>query len=343
MPGHDIIVVGASAGGVEALSNLVRELPADLPAALFVVLHLPAQSPSLLPSILDRISPLEVSQARDGEKIQRGCIYVAPPDYHLLVERDFVRVIRGPKENRYRPAVDPLFRSAALAYGTRVVGVILTGALDDGTVGMRALKARGGTGVVQDPNEALYPGMPRSAIENSKVDYILPLAEIPALLMQLATTAAEEEGAYPVPDDLRMEGKIAEQELDSEQMIQSVEKLGKTSVFTCPECHGTLWELHDGEMLRYRCHVGHAFAAESLEAEQSEALEDALWSGLRALEEKVALAKRMAARAQERKNYRAAESFQKKAALASEHAEIMRNILLNGRENAPAKESVDAV
>ena len=145
-----------------------------------------------------------------------------------------------------------------------------------------------------------------------------------------------------MPDDLKMEGMIAEQKLDSLEMIASVEKLGKTSAFTCPDCHGTLWELHDGELLRYRCHVGHAYTADSLEAEQSEALENALWSGLRALEEKVALAKRMSARARERKNYRAAESFQQKAALASRHAEIMRNILLNGRENSLVEESVDA-
>jgi two-component system chemotaxis response regulator CheB len=342
LPGHDIIVIGASAGGVEALSILVRELPARLPAAVFIVLHIPPQTPSLLPTILDRVSPLAVAQAIDGEKIQHGRIYVARPDFHLLVKRDFIRVIRGPKENRYRPAVDPLFRSAALAYGPRAVGVILTGALDDGTVGMRALKSRGGICVAQDPNEALYSGMPSSAIENTKVDYILPLAEIAPLLSQLVTKEAEDEGAYPVSDELKTESEIAEQEMNSEQMIASVEKLGKTSAFTCPECHGTLWELHDGELLRYRCHVGHAYTADNLEAQQSEALEDALWSGLRALEEKVALARRMAARAHERKNYRSAESFQKKAAIASQHAEIMRNILLNGRENSLAEDAVDA-
>src|SRR5205085_1505442 len=187
------------------------------------------------------VSLLEVAHAIDGEKIQHGRIYVASPDYHLLIERDFVRVIRGPKENRHRPAVDPLFRSAALAYGPRVVGVILTGALDDGTVGMRALKSRGGIGVVQDPNEALYPGMPMSAMENTRVDYILPLAEIAPLLTHLASVEAEEEGAFSVPDDLKTEGMIAEQKLYSEEMIASVDKLGKTSAFTCPECHGTLW------------------------------------------------------------------------------------------------------
>jgi len=226
--------------------------------------------------------------------------------------------------------------------GPRVVGVILTGALDDGTVGMRALKSRGGIGIVQDPEEALYPGMPRSAMENARVDYVLPLAEIAPLLVRLANEPADEEGEYPVPDDVKIEGKIAEQGMNSEQMIQSVEQLGKTSAFTCPECHGTLWELHDGEMIRFRCHVGHAFSADSLEAEQSESLEDALWSALRALEEKVALTRKMAKRARERNNQVAARSFEDKANVASQHAEIVRDILLNGRENALATAATDA-
>src|SRR5437588_6269412 len=164
MPGHDVIVIGASAGGVEALMALTGTLPRDLPAAVFVVLHIPAQSPSLLPSILSRVGSLKVVHATDGAKIEHGCIYVAPPDHHILLERGKVRVVRGPKENRHRPAVDPLFRSAALAYGPRVVGVILTGSLDDGTAGLLAVKRRGGIAVVQDPNEALYSSMPLNAL-----------------------------------------------------------------------------------------------------------------------------------------------------------------------------------
>lgn len=341
MPGHDIIVVGASAGGVEALSNLLRELPVDLPASVFIVLHIPPQTPSMLPLILDHVSPLRVSQAINGERIEKGCVYVAPPDNHLLVEQGFVRVIRGPKENRYRPAVDPLFRSAAVAYGTRVVGVILTGALDDGTVGMRAVKQRGGIGVVQDPREALYSGMPKSAMENSRVDHSLPLAEIAPLLVRLANEPAEENGRYPVQEDLKLEAKIAEQEMGAEELLKSVDELGKLSAFTCPDCHGTLWELRDGELVRFRCHVGHAFSADSLEAEQSEALEGALWSALRALEEKMALARKMSQRARERNNRIAANSFEVKARIAEQHAGMLRNILLNARENAVV-ESTDA-
>lgn len=341
MPGHDIIVVGASAGGVEALSTLMSQLPAELLASVFIVLHIPPQTPSLLPLILDRTSPLPVSQAINGEKIEYGRVYVAPPDNHLLVERGFVRVLRGPKENRYRPAVDPLFRSAAVAYGPRVVGVVLTGALDDGTVGMRAVKQRGGVGVVQDPREALYSGMPRSAMENANIDYILPLAEIAPLLVRLANEPADEEGRYPVPEDLKLEVKIAEQDIGAEDLIKSVNQLGKISAFTCPDCHGALWELRDGELVRFRCHVGHAFSADSLEAEQSEALEGALWSALRALEEKMALSRKMANRARERNNLLAANSFEMKARVAEQHAEMLRNILLNGRENAIV-ESTDA-
>src|SRR5579864_7798260 len=186
MPGHDIIVIGASAGGVEALVKLVGQLPGDLPAAVFVVLHIPAESPSLLPGILERSGPLPASQPGDNEAIRSGHIYVASPDYHLLIEQGRVRQMRGPKENRHRPAIDPLFRSAALTYGPRVVGVILTGALDDGTAGLLAVKRRGGVAIVQDPDEALYPSMPLSALENVEVDYTLPLASIGPQLEQLA-------------------------------------------------------------------------------------------------------------------------------------------------------------
>src|SRR5262245_27288904 len=181
MPGHDIIVVGASAGGVEALTQLVRALPADLPASVFVVLHVPAQSPSVLPTILSRVSPLPAVHPEDGEAIQPGRIYVAPPDRHLLVKRGHVRLARGPRENSNRPAVDPLFRTAGRAYGRRVVGVVLSGVLDDGTAGLAAVKMRGGVAVVQGPDEALYPGMPRNAAENVAVDYCLPVGQIAAL------------------------------------------------------------------------------------------------------------------------------------------------------------------
>lgn len=186
MPGHDIVVVGASAGGVETLVKLVEKLPADLPASVFVVLHIPAQNPSLMPEILSRSGRLKAVHPRDGEAIQQGCIYIAPPDLHLLVEQGHVHLLRGPKENRHRPAIDPLFRSAAAAYGPRVVGVVLTGSLDDGTAGLLAIKRLGGIAIVQDPADALYPSMPLNALEHVNVDYKLPVSEIGPLIAHLA-------------------------------------------------------------------------------------------------------------------------------------------------------------
>lgn len=337
MPGHDIVVIGTSAGGVEALRQLVRELPTDLQASVFVVIHMPAQSPSLLPDILNRVGPLPAAHAVNGGPISRGRIYIAPPDNHLLVERGHVRVVHGPRENRHRPAVDPLFRSAAVAYGPRVVGVVLTGALDDGTVGMKAVKECGGVAVVQNPSEAIYPSMPRSVLQAMKVDYCVGLAEIAPLLARLSSETAEE-GAHTVPDDLKTENEIAEQEMEPSELVESVQRLGTLSAFTCPECHGSLWEIHDGDLLRFRCHTGHALSADSLLAEQNDTLEGALWSAVRALEEKMLLARRMALRARERNYFRAAESFALKARDAEQQADAVRRLLLSGRDE-PKPES----
>src|SRR5437870_1151500 len=193
MSGHDIIAIGASAGGVDALVKVVKDLPAHLPAAVFVVLHIPAQSPSMLPDILNRAGPLRAVHPEDNTEIKHGHIYIAPPDHHLLLDKDHIHIARGPKENRHRPAVDPLFRSAALAYGPRVVGIVLTGVLDDGTAGLRAVKRYSGIAIVQDPDEAIYPGMPLSAIEHVQVDHILPLAAIGPLLVRLASEPRSEE------------------------------------------------------------------------------------------------------------------------------------------------------
>jgi two-component system, chemotaxis family, protein-glutamate methylesterase/glutaminase len=201
MPGHDIVVVGASAGGVETLIKLVEKLPADLPASVFVVLHIPAQNPSLMPEILSRSGQLKAVHPMDDEAIQQRCIYVAPPDLHLLVERGRVHLLRGPKENRHRPAIDPLFRSAAAAYGPRVVGVVLTGSLDDGTAGLLAIKRLGGVAIVQDPVDALYPSMPLHALEHVDVDYKLPVSEIGPLITRLAYEPLDREGAYHVPEE----------------------------------------------------------------------------------------------------------------------------------------------
>ncbi len=339
MPGHDIIVVGASAGGVEALMTLVRALPADLPAAIFVVLHIPAQSPSLLPSILNRVGPLVAEHPKDGLPIKHGIIYVAPPDHHLLIERDRVRIVRGPKENRHRPAVDPLFRTAARAYGPRVVGVVLTGSLDDGTAGLLAIKNRGGIAVVQDPKEALYPSMPRSALEHVAVDYCLPLAQITPILTRLAGERVGDHAEYPVSREMELEAKIVMMDVET---LHGDERPGTPSAFSCPECNGVLYELHDGDLTRFRCRVGHAFSPDSVMAEQNEALEEALWVALNTLEESAMLARRMSQQSRERGYPHLAERFEAKVYQAEQRATILRQVLLkdytNGKTSIPSTE-----
>jgi two-component system, chemotaxis family, protein-glutamate methylesterase/glutaminase len=329
MATRDMIVIGASAGGVQALSTLVADLDPTLPAAVFIVLHLSANVPSLLPSILARGSKLEVAHAVDGELIKRGRVYVARPDQHLIIEDGSVRLVHGPKENLHRPSIDALFRSAARWAGPRLIGVVLTGARDDGKVGMRAVQQRGGMTIVQDPLEAPFPSMPMSVMQDIKVDYSLPLHEIAPLLNMLSREVAGEEERYPVPDDVEIESRIAEQKMESAELIASVERLGKVSKLTCPDCHGALWELDDEKILRYRCHVGHAFTAESLNEGQSEMLEVALWSAVRALEEQMMLAKRIVERARKAKHERAAITFEKRAREAEKHSTMIRQVLLS--------------
>lgn len=328
MPGHDIITIGASAGGVEALRTLVHELPADIPAAIFVVLHIPPEAPSLLPQILSRSGPLRAVQPQGGEHIRHGIIYVAPPDCHLMIDKgDIIRLVRGPRENRHRPAVDPLFRSAAVACGPRVVGVVLTGALDDGTAGLLAIKERGGIAVVQDPQEALYSDMPLSAIEHVPVDYVLPLDRIAPVLEKLAHTPVIG-GGVPVSKEMEMETRIMQ--MDPE-FIEKTERPGVPSIFTCPECKGVLYEIRDKDMVRYRCRTGHAFAPESMLADKSLELENALYAALNTLEESIALSRRMERHAQQRSNQALARRFGQKVEEAEQRAATIRKVLLDAK------------
>lgn len=341
MPTRDTIVIGTSAGGVQALTTLVAGLPADLPAAVFIVLHIPSESTGLLPSILTRESNLPVAHAVDGENIRRGQIYVAPPDLHLLIERNHVRLVHGPKENLHRPSIDALFRSAARWAGPRTIGVVLTGARDDGALGMRDIKQRGGISIVQDPLEALFPSMPMSVMQAIKVDYSVPLREIPSLLDELSRETADEEGRYPVPENVEIEARIAQQEMEGDELIASVERIGKVSKLTCPDCHGALWEISDEDLLRYRCHVGHAFSAESLSNGQGEMLEVALWSAVRALEEQMILARRIVERARRSNHTRAMVTFERRAREAEEHSSAIRQLLLSAEKGDIAEEPIE--
>jgi two-component system chemotaxis response regulator CheB len=334
-----IVVIGTSAGGVEALSYLVSHLPADLDAAVMIVLHLPSHATSVLPKILSRAGKLPAAHAQDNEKIIPGRIYIAPPDYHLLVKPVYVNLVRGPRENNHRPAIDPLFRSAARAYGRQVVGVVLTGVLDDGTAGLQAVKMRGGTAIVQKPEDAVYPGMPRSAIENvDDIDYILPLSEIAAVLVELANSSIEAEAEQPVSHEMEIETDLVDMDVET---LSNDDRAGKPSTLACPDCGGILWELEQKNLLRFRCRIGHAYSLESLLAKQSDALEDALWFALRALEEKASLSRRMAKRMRDRNHLLAAERFDEQEKDALARANVIRETLLKGKTIVETRPNLD--
>ena len=340
MAGHDIIVVGASAGGVEALTTLVSDLPEDLPAAVFIVLHIGAHSSTALPQILGRRTKLPVDHPRDGQRIEHGCIFVAPPDHHLLVTRGTVRVANGPRENGHRPSVDTLFRSAAASYGPQVTGVVLSGTRDDGTAGLRAIHDRGGTAIVQDPDEALFPGMPQSAMQGDHPDYVLPVGAIGGLLSELARDEPAHEGrSETMPDELDVELRWANPDLTWSAPADP--PLGTPSGFTCPECHGGLWEIEDEGLPRYRCRVGHGFSAESLIVTQRADVDAALWTAYRALEERTALFRRLAERAHGRHAEISAEHFRAEASEVGRQAEVLRAVLwsrpIHEGESPPAQ------
>ena len=327
--GHDVVVVGASAGGLQPLQILLGGLPRDLPASVFIVVHRTADPSSMLSSILGRETTLRVVDAVDRMAIERGVAYLAPPDLHLLVHERIVRVVRGPRENRHRPAVDPLFRSAAWAHGPRVVGVLLSGALNDGTAGLWAIRTCGGAVVVQDPADAQFSGMPTSALESLEADYRVPVADMPAIVRTLAATPADLRAVAEVPEQIKLESAMAE--LHSNDMRQ-VSRIGAITPYTCAQCHGALWEIDDANVLRFRCHTGHAFTAESLVADQEASLEDALYSAVRALEENAAVSRRLAERARLRHNEAAARSFTERAERADASAATIAQLYGEPRE-----------
>src|SRR5215204_3532725 len=296
MPKHDVIVIGASTGGVEALTRVVADIPRDVRASILVVLHI-SRGRSLLPEILTRAGRLPAAHPTDGEPLQYGRIYVAPPDHHVLVEDGAVRVVHSASENGVRPAVDPLFRSAARAYGPRVLGVVLTGALDDGAAGIVAVKEGGGITIVQDPEEALSPGMPRASINTGRVDHVLPLRDIPLLLSALVEEdATAPPGLRPSSHLRALEPDLATPPL----AVNPEDRPGRPSVFSCPECHGVLWEVDEGGLLRFRCRVGHVYSPDSMMAAQTDEVDRALWTALRTLEERAALSYRLAERGRDR-------------------------------------------
>jgi two-component system chemotaxis response regulator CheB len=306
---RDLVVIGASAGGVEALRQVVADLPGDLPAAICVVLHLAPGSPSALAPILQRAGRLSCRSAQDGDELRPGRILVAPPDCHLLVEEDRAHVTTGPRENGHRPAVDPLFRSAALARDGRVIGVVLSGTRDDGAAGLSTIKAHGGATIVQDPEEALYAGMPTNALAHVAVDAVAPSTLIAATIMAMVN------GDDPPPGTRQSPGPDAARS-DDEQV---------TTI--CPECGGVLSERIEGGMIQWRCRVGHRYSPDSMIDAQGEDVEAALWAAIRALEDRESLLMRMASKAFVGEQRRSARSFRERAESASESARRVREVL----------------
>jgi two-component system chemotaxis response regulator CheB len=299
--------------------EVVSGLPPDLPVSIFIVLHVAPYGKSAMPAILSRSGPLRAGQPGGHEQIEKGRIYVAPPDHHLLIEDGRVRLSRGPTENGHRPAVDVLFRSAARAYGPRVVGVVLTGNLDDGTAGLAQIKRFGGVAVVQDPEEADYSSMPRSAVENVDVDHVAPLSAIPKILVELYQDPVE---------DVETADEEASAMKHKLERGEDREDGGSPSGFTCPECGGALWESHAQELIHFRCRTGHAYAPESLIAKQYDALEGTLWAAVRSLLENAALARRMERWMAQRNNGPGKERYSRRADEAERHAAVLRKILL---------------
>ena len=331
-----IIAVGASAGGLEAVGALLRGLPADLDAAVCVVLHVAPSSPGRAPAILARTATLPVAHAVDGEAIVAGRVYVAPPDHHLVLEPGVLRLTRGPRENRQRPAVDTLFRSAAYVYGPRVIGVVLSGALDDGTAGLWTVKDRGGVAVVQDPDEAAFAWMPRSAAEYVQIDHVAPAAELGPLLGRLARRSPPHEGARPVSHELDMTTRIASGE---DALRLGIIEAGGGTPFTCPDCAGVLVRLGEGGVPAFRCHTGHAYSLDSLLAANSESTHEALWSALRAVEETLLLLQHAAGHARERGDAATAGEAVRQAEAVQRRVDLLRTIA--EAQNALSHESLD--
>ena len=319
--GRNIVVIGTSAGGLDVLDEIIGQLPTDFPASIFIVQHMAAENTgAALLSRLGRHKAFGCKLAQNGEAFKPGKIYIAPADFHMLVKKTTLLVTKGARENRYRPAIDPLFRSAAVTHGPHVIGVVLTGMLDDGTVGLMAIQKCGGITVVQDPRDATYPGMPQSALDNLKIDYCLPAGEIGAVLEKITR---EHAGKFkPIPDDMRIEAEIAERVLSD---VAQVESLGNQAPYNCPNCGGVLWEIKKSKMQRYRCHTGHSFTASSLLVIQSEKIEETLWTSLRMFEERKNLLNNMAKRESGAKTK---NSYSTRADETQIHIERIRAMLL---------------
>jgi two-component system chemotaxis response regulator CheB len=319
-----VVLIGASAGGMDALKRLVAQLPADFAAPVFIVQHMGANvTGNILVEVLNQHGALPCAHAVSGEKVKPGRIYIAPSDHHMMLRKDEILVTKGAMENRSRPAIDPLFRSAAVAYGNRAIGVVLTGYLNDGSAGLSTIRRCGGICIVQDPQDAAYPDMPQHALNEVKVDYCVPLAEMGPLLAKLLLKKPR--AAAAVPKDIQIEARIAERVLSD---LPSVEALGDQVPFNCPGCGGVLWKVRQANTYRFRCHTGHAFTAEVLLAEQTAKIEETLWVALRMFEERKNLLTTMVSQSEGKPNA-LTRSTEERAQESQVHIDRIRAMLLS--------------
>ena len=316
------VLIGASAGGIDPLMRLAERLPADLDAPVLVVVHIPADADSRLPEILQRRCALAVAHARDGDPLRAGRVYIAPPDQHLTLEDGVVRVMRGPRQNRHRPAIDSLFRSGARWAGHEAIAVILSGAAGDGVTGAVMVARRGGRVFVQDPAEALFPGMPSKVLDAVPGAVPLPVDDISAAIPAAVGAPRQAVAASTPPAGSRSEIRPMD-ELSAAPPIDP----GRPS-YSCPDCGGVLEEIEDGSPLRFRCRVGHEFYGEELSSAQWSTLEDALWSAVRGMEESAELAERLANMADDRGATSTATRHRERAVDVREEADVIRAFLL---------------
>ncbi|ALI99969.1 chemotaxis protein CheB [Rufibacter tibetensis] len=339
LPHHDIIVIGTSAGGMAVLCELMDQLPADLPASIFIVQHLARNSNSdVLVERLNKTSKLTCHVAEHELTIEQGHVYFVPQDHHLLLQKGRMLVTKGPRENLFRPAIDPLFRSAAAAYGPRVIGIVLTGMLQDGTVGMEMIKRAGGITMVQKPEEAEYPDMPQSVLNEIEVDYVVTIAEMGELLQELVFVPAS--ATAEIPEDIAYEASIAERlMLDTGNgEIEDTELMGPRSNFSCPSCGGALWEVNKGNVVHYRCHVGHSFTPDAYLNANVESIEETLWIALRMLEERRTMLSAMAEQDRRKGHNHWSEAQEERANELKLHIARIRQLLM---ANANAKHRYD--
>jgi two-component system chemotaxis response regulator CheB len=325
------IVIGASAGGFEVLKNVVSQFPADLGVPVFVVLHIPPYEPSLLPEILDKSGPLPAMHPKDGAPIASNVIYVAPPDHHLLIDDDHIAIKKGPKENGFRPSIDALFRSAAYTFGPGVVGVVLSGALNDGTSGLWSIKRLGGIAVVQDPSEAEYPSMPRSALEYIEADYNVRSTEIAPLLVRLTEKQPAQAGmaGNNMDEDVTRMAKEVQIAAGINLPEKTILELGELSPFTCPECRGTLVRITEGRLSRFRCHTGHAYTEDALLEALMETMGELIWQATRGFQEASMLLEHLGRHMQDRGQPARAAVFLEKARQINQRASGFQKLALD--------------